>query len=67
MMFTRPRAWSVGVVVSLFSAITVTRTFLKIAMVTPLARALWLWTDDRPDLDERTAPALAPLEAAENA
>ncbi len=58
---------AIGVVVSLFSAITVTRTFLKIAMATPLARALWLWTDDRPDVDERTAPALAPLEAAENA
>ena len=40
---------AIGVVVSMFSAITVTRTFLRIAMATPLARRLWLWTDDRPD------------------
>ncbi len=40
---------AIGVVVSMFSAITVTRTFLRIAMSTPLARRLWLWTDDRPD------------------
>lgn len=42
---------AIGVVVSLFSAITVTRTFLRLAIATPLARPLWLWTDDRPDED----------------
>ncbi len=40
---------AIGVVVSLFSAITVTRSFLRLAIATPLARPLWLWTDDRPD------------------
>jgi preprotein translocase subunit SecD len=40
---------AIGVVVSLFSAITVTRTFLRVAISTPLARPLWLWTDDSPD------------------
>lgn len=39
---------AIGVVISLFSAITVTRTFLRMAIGTPLARGLWLWTDDRP-------------------
>jgi len=38
---------AIGVVISLFSAITVTRTFLRLAIATPLARGLWLWTDDR--------------------
>ena len=42
---------AIGVVVSMFSAITVTRTFLRLAMATPLARKLWLWTDDKPDAD----------------
>jgi preprotein translocase subunit SecD len=40
---------AIGVVVSLFSAITVTRSFLRVAIATPLARPLWLWTDDKPD------------------
>lgn len=40
---------AIGVVVSMFSAITVTRTFLRLAMGTPLARRLWMWTDDKPD------------------
>jgi preprotein translocase subunit SecD len=57
---------AIGVVVSLFSAITVTRSFLRIALATPLTRRLWLWTDDKPDYDERTAGALGPVEA-ENA
>ena len=43
---------AIGVVVSLFSAITVTRTFLRLAIGTPLARPLWLWTDDKPDADD---------------
>lgn len=42
---------AIGVIVSLFSAITVTRTFLRLAIATPLARPLWLWTDDRPDVE----------------
>jgi preprotein translocase subunit SecD len=42
---------AIGVVVSMFSAITVTRTFLRLAIATPLARPLWLWTDDKPDAE----------------
>lgn len=42
---------AIGVVVSLFSAITVTRSFLRLAIATPLARPLWLWTDDKPEAD----------------
>jgi preprotein translocase subunit SecD len=56
---------AIGVVVSMFSAITVTRTFLRMTMGTPLARRLWLWTDDRPE-DEaplRTMPSPAGTEA----
>jgi len=40
---------AIGVFVSLFSAITVTRTFLRMAMSTPLGRRRMLWTDDRPE------------------
>ena len=40
---------AIGVIISMFSAITVSRTFLRIAMRTPLARPLWLWTDDTPN------------------
>ncbi len=40
---------AIGVIISMFSAITVSRIFLRIAMRTPLARSLWLWTDDTPD------------------
>jgi preprotein translocase subunit SecD len=47
---------AIGVVISLFSAITVTRTFLRLAIATPLARGLWLWTDDK---REDQAPARA--------
>ena len=42
---------AIGVLVSLFSAITVTRIFLRMAIATPLARPLWLWTDDKPDAE----------------
>ena len=56
---------AIGVIVSLFSAITVTRSFLRLALATPLARRLWLWTDDKPDYDERTAGALGPAEGAD--
>jgi preprotein translocase subunit SecD len=55
---------AIGVVVSLFSAITVTRTFLRLAMNTPLRRWLWLWTDDRPEDDTFVRPpAGAPVTA----
>lgn len=59
---------AIGVLVSLFSAITVTRTFLRLAIATPLARPLWLWTDDTPDSDTpmSTRPA-AGMEVADNA
>lgn len=40
---------AIGVVVSMFSAITVTRTFMRLTVHTPLARPLWLWTDDKPE------------------
>jgi len=55
---------AIGVVVSMFSAITVTRTFLRVALRTPVARYLWLFTDD-PLVTERGAelagPAAAPI------
>jgi preprotein translocase subunit SecD len=38
---------AIGVFISLFSAITVTRTFLRLATSTPLRHARWLWTDDK--------------------
>jgi protein-export membrane protein SecD len=38
---------AIGVLVSLFSAITVTRTFLRLATATPLRHWRWLWTDDK--------------------
>ena len=40
---------AIGVVVSMFSAITVTRTFLSVASSFRFLRKLWLWTDDTPD------------------
>ncbi len=62
---------AIGVIISLFSAITVTRTFLRLAMSTPLARPLWLWTDDKPDaetpMSTRGVPGLEGMEGAENA
>jgi preprotein translocase subunit SecD len=59
---------AIGVMISLFSAITVTRTFLRLAIATPLARPLWLWTDDKPDAETpmSTRP-VAGMEGAENA
>jgi preprotein translocase subunit SecD len=60
---------AIGVVISLFSAITVTRTFLRMAISTPLARPLWLWTDDKPDeetpMSTRGVPGLEEVEAAD--
>jgi preprotein translocase subunit SecD len=64
---------AIGVLVSLFSAITVTRTFLRMTMGTPLARVRWLWTDDRIEDTRRTpagatiAATAASAEAAEHA
>ncbi len=58
---------AIGVIVSLFSAIIVTRGLLRLATATPLARRLWLWTDDTPEvLEEAPVSSLAPLEG-ENA
>ena len=58
---------AIGVIVSLFSAITVTRTFLRMAMSTPLGRRRMLWTDDRPE-DEaplRATPGMTGAEVAD--
>ena len=58
---------AIGVIVSLFSAITVTRTFLRLAIATPLRRYLWLWTDDTPEeiRAQRPAPGVAGAEVAD--
>jgi len=40
---------AIGVVVSMFSAITVTQTFLGVASSFRFLRRLWLWTDDTPE------------------
>jgi preprotein translocase subunit SecD len=45
---------AIGVVVSLASAIFVSRTFLRAVLTTPLRKPLWLWTDDRPDTIARS-------------
>lgn len=62
---------AIGVVISLFSAITVTRTFLRLALSTPLTRQLWLWTDDKPDTETPIstlgAPGLEGMEGADHA
>jgi preprotein translocase subunit SecD len=56
----------IGVVVSMFSAIVVTRSFMRLATSTPLRRFLWLWTDDIPEpLGARQAPALGRGEGAD--
>jgi preprotein translocase subunit SecD len=48
---------AIGVLVSLFSAITVTRTFMYLVIrIRPLARRLWLFVPDLP-LEMRHAPA----------
>ena len=56
---------AIGVVISMFSAITVTRTFLRLAMGTPLARKLWLWTDDKPDAEPMSTLGLPGAEVAD--
>lgn len=54
---------AVGVLVSMFSAITVTRTFMQLIIsVRPLARRLWLFVPDLPEelrREVRRAPAVA--------
>jgi preprotein translocase subunit SecD len=57
---------AIGVMISMFSAITMTRTLLRLATATPLVRRLWLWTDDHPDTGTPTTRA-ATMEAAEHA
>jgi preprotein translocase subunit SecD len=54
---------AIGVVISMFSAITVSRTLLRMVIGTPLARPLWLWTDDRPEVGAAPVPALGATEA----
>ena len=58
---------AIGVVVSMFSAITVTRTFLNVASSIRPLRKLWLWTDDTPAdaIPARARPADMPAEAAD--
>ncbi len=57
---------AIGVIISLFSAITVTRTFLRIATATPLRHWRWLWTDDKVE-DAVPSRARAASVAAESA
>ena len=55
---------AIGVLVSMISAIFVSRTFLRAVMSTPLRKPLWLWTDDRPE-DMATAPIPGAIGGAE--
>ncbi|MEX0751087.1 MAG: protein translocase subunit SecD [Dehalococcoidia bacterium] len=57
---------AIGVVVSMFSAIIVTRSFMRLSVATPLRRWLWIWTDDKPEpMGARPVPAAAGTEAAD--
>jgi len=58
---------AIGVLISMFSAITVTRSLMRVMTSTPLRRWLWLWTDDKPDPigGARPAPAMSGAEAAD--
>ena len=51
---------AIGVLISMFSAITVTRTFLKMIVGTPLAKNHWLW-----NAEERKSSRAAATRAAE--
>lgn len=55
---------AIGVIISMFSAIIVTRTFMRVAIATPLRRWMWLWTDDKPGDASRTR-ALPDMPGAE--
>jgi preprotein translocase subunit SecD len=53
---------AIGVGISMFSAITVTRTFLKMVLGTPLAKSHWLFNAEEV---KRTAPARRAAEASD--
>lgn len=55
---------AIGVIVSMFSAILVTRSFLRVAMRSPLRRWMWMWTDDKPE-DASRARALPDMAGTE--
>ncbi len=57
---------AIGVIVSMFSAIIITRSFMRMAVATPARRWLWLWTDDKPEsMSARPAPAVSGTETAD--
>lgn len=45
----------IGVLVSMFSAIIVTRTFLQFVVATPVVKNIWLWGVSRSDVPPRPA------------
>lgn len=51
-----------GIVISLFTAIVVTRTLLRLLASLPSVRNLWLWGMDRSDLAETSVAATAQAE-----
>jgi preprotein translocase subunit SecD len=51
---------AIGVGVSLFSAVFVTRTYLKVLEDSPLARRLWLWGADRETWEDHSTPTATP-------
>ena len=58
---------AVGVLISMFSAITVTRTFLKMVQGTGLARNHWLWNAEEVKRSARPATTAAVAEEQPNA
>lgn len=58
---------AIGVFVNMFSAIVVTRSFMRVALATPLRRWMWLWTDEKPDSPSRarTLPDMTGTEVAD--
>jgi preprotein translocase subunit SecD len=51
---------ALGVAVSMFSAITVTKTFLQALIGTPVMRHLWLFGSDVAEARQASAPAVTP-------
>lgn len=51
---------AIGVIVSMISAISVTRTFLRVAVRTPAVRNLALWTADPPSEQGPAQPGVRP-------
>lgn len=51
---------AIGVIVSMISAISVTRTFLRVAVRTPAVRNLALWTADPPPAQGPAQPGVRP-------